>query len=99
MERMAVDCEMQFQGGTFSISNLGMFPVDKFSAIINPPQACIMAVGRGRQVVMLRGGVPVTTNVMTVTLSADMRVYAGDVGAKLLAAFKANMEAPAKMMM
>jgi len=89
----------EFQGGTFSISNLGMFPVDKFNAIINPPQACIMAVGRGRKVVVLKDGKPATIQVMTVTLSADQRVYNGDVGAKMLEAFKANIESPAKMMM
>jgi len=89
----------EFQGGTFSISNLGMFPVDQFCAIINPPQAAIMAVGRGVKKVVLRNGKPATTQAMTVTISADHRVYQGGVGAKFLAAFKGYMESPSKMML
>lgn len=89
----------EFQGGTFSVSNLGMFPVDSFCAIINPPQAAIMAVGRGVKKVVMKNGKPATTQTMVVTISADHRVYQGGVGAKFLNAFKANMEAPAKMMM
>jgi len=89
----------QFQGGTFSISNLGMFPVDNFCAIINPPQAAIMAVGRGVKKVTLLNGQPSTTMSMVVTVSADNRVFVGDVGAKFLNSFKANMENPAGLMM
>lgn len=90
----------EFQGGTFSISNLGMFPVDHFCAIINPPQAAIMAVGRGVKKVALKNGKPYTTQTMIVTISADHRVWHnGDIGAKFLKEFKASMEAPAKMML
>jgi len=90
----------EFQGGSFSISNLGMFPVDKFCAIINPPQACIMAVGRGvPKVVMGTGGKLATVISITVTISADHRVFNGDVGAKFLNAFRENIEKPGKMML
>jgi pyruvate dehydrogenase E2 component (dihydrolipoamide acetyltransferase) len=92
-------CAFQFQGGTFSISNLGMFPVDHFCAIINPPQAAIMAVGRGVAKVKLVHGEPTTSMSMVVTVSADSRVYVGDVGAKFLNSFKAAMENPAAMLM
>ncbi|KOM35640.1 hypothetical protein LR48_Vigan02g179000 [Vigna angularis] len=75
----------EFQGGTFSISNLGMFPVDKFCAIINPPQACILAVGRGNKVVepvLGDDGVekPSVATKLNLTLSADHRVFDGKVG-------------------
>lgn len=100
----------EFMGGSFSISNLGMFPVDQFCAIINPPQACIMAVGRGVKKVVLKNGKPTTKLVMTVTLSADTRVFLdgggveeddeiAGVGAKFLAAFTKNIESPTKLMM
>ncbi|KAL5139324.1 Dihydrolipoyllysine-residue acetyltransferase component 1 of pyruvate dehydrogenase complex, mitochondrial [Glycine soja] len=76
----------EFQGGTFSISNLGMFPVDKFCAIINPPQACILAVGRGNKVVEPVIGTdgiekPSIATKLSLTLSADHRVFDGKVGA------------------
>ncbi|MCD7468915.1 Pyruvate dehydrogenase complex component E2 1, partial [Datura stramonium] len=75
----------EFQGGTFSISNLGMFPVDRFCAIINPPQAGIIAVGRGNKVVEPVVGAdgiekPAVVNKMSLTLSADHRVFDGKVG-------------------
>ncbi|KAK9190198.1 hypothetical protein WN943_018800 [Citrus x changshan-huyou] len=75
----------EFQGGTFSISNLGMFPVDQFCAIINPPQAGILAVGRGNQVVEPVIGsdgneTPAVVTKMNLTLSADHRVFEGKVG-------------------
>ncbi|KAH9768761.1 Dihydrolipoyllysine-residue acetyltransferase component 1 of pyruvate dehydrogenase complex [Citrus sinensis] len=79
----------EFQGGTFSISNLGMFPVDQFCAIINPPQAGILAVGRGNQVVEPVIGsdgneTPAVVTKMNLTLSADHRVFEGKVGGTLL---------------
>lgn len=85
----------QFQGGTFSISNLGMFPVDRFCAIINPPQACILAVGRGNKVVEPVIGTdgieePAIVTKMSLTLSADHRVFDGRVGGKFLSALAAN---------
>lgn len=85
----------QFQGGTFSISNLGMFPVDSFCAIINPPQACILAVGRGNTVVEPVIGTdgiekPAVLTKMTLTLSADHRVFDGRVGGKFISALAMN---------
>lgn len=85
----------EFQGGTFSISNLGMFPVDRFCAIINPPQAGILAVGRGNQVVepvLGTDGIekPGIVTKMNVTLSADHRVFDGKVGGAFFASLGAN---------
>lgn len=85
----------EFQGGTFSISNLGMFPVDHFCAIINPPQAGILAIGRGNQVVapvLGADGVEKAAIVtkMSLTLSADHRVFEGRVGGAFLAALRSN---------
>ncbi|CAL0321240.1 unnamed protein product [Lupinus luteus] len=85
----------EFQGGTFSISNLGMFPVDKFCAIINPPQACILAVGRGNKVVepvIGSDGIekPSVVNKMNLTLSADHRVFDGKVGGTFISALQSN---------
>lgn len=85
----------EFQGGTFSISNLGMFPVDNFCAIINPPQAGILAVGRGNQVVEPVIGTdgiekPGVVTKMNLTLSADHRVFDGKVGGAFLAALRSN---------
>lgn len=85
----------EFQGGTFSISNLGMFPVDRFCAIINPPQAGILAVGRGNQVVepvIGDDGIekPAAVTKMNLTLSADHRVFDGKVGGAFVAALRSN---------
>lgn len=88
----------EFMGGSFSISNLGMYGLSAFSAIINPPQAAIMAVGGTQQrVVMGPGGQPGSESFMTVTLSADQRVVDGEVASRLLGAFKGYMENPLKM--
>jgi pyruvate dehydrogenase E2 component (dihydrolipoamide acetyltransferase) len=85
----------EYQGGAASISNLGMYGVREFSAIINPPQSTILAVGAGqrRPVEAPNGGIAFAT-LMTVTLSCDHRVVDGALGAQLLAAFKAVMENP-----
>ncbi|XP_024041354.1 dihydrolipoyllysine-residue acetyltransferase component 1 of pyruvate dehydrogenase complex, mitochondrial isoform X2 [Citrus clementina] len=85
----------EFQGGTFSISNLGMFPVDQFCAIINPPQAGILAVGRGNQVVEPVIGsdgneTPAVVTKMNLTLSADHRVFEGKVGGAFFSALCSN---------
>ncbi|KAI5084672.1 hypothetical protein GOP47_0000841 [Adiantum capillus-veneris] len=81
----------EFQGGSFSISNLGMFEVDQFCAIINPPQACILAVGRGEPSVLWQEdphdptqGKPIAVTKMTLTLSADHRVVDIDIGGRFL---------------
>ena len=85
----------EYQGGSTSVSNLGMYGVREFSAIINPPQSTMLAVGAGqrRPVEGPDGGLRFAT-LMTVTLSCDHRVVDGALGAQLLAAFKAAIENP-----
>lgn len=88
----------EFQGGTFSISNLGMFGIKEFSAIINPPQACILAVGAGvEQPVVSNGKIEIAT-VMSCTLSVDHRAVDGAVGAEYLQIFKQYIENPVSML-
>tara|TARA_R110002050_G_scaffold118195_4_gene235517 strand:+ start:43824 stop:45077 length:1254 start_codon:yes stop_codon:yes gene_type:complete len=84
----------EFQGGSFSISNLGMFGIKQFNAIINPPQACIMAVGSGEKRPVIVDGQVTSRTVVTITLSSDHRVVDGKVGADFLMAFKKYMENP-----
>ncbi len=88
----------EYQGGSTSVSNLGMFGTKSFSAIINPPQATILAAGTGEQRVIVKDGVPAVATVMSVTLSCDHRAVDGVLGAKLLAAFKSLIEHPAGML-
>lgn len=86
----------EYQGGGFSVSNLGMYGIKSFSAIINPPQSCILAVGAGeKKLTLLRDGVVTETNVMTVTLSVDHRSVDGVLGAEYLQIFKNYIENPA----
>ena len=89
----------EFQGGTFSLSNLGMFGVKSFSAIINPPQACILAVGAGEERPVVRNGKLEIANVMTATLSVDHRVVDGAVGAEWLGAFKRLLQQPLELIL
>jgi len=90
----------EFQGGTFTISNLGMFGINQFTAIINPPQACILAVGgTEKKVVAGPGGEPVVVNMMRVTMSCDHRVVDGAVGAQWLQHFKKFVENPQSMLL
>lgn len=89
----------EFQGGTFSISNLGMFGVREFTAIINPPQAAILAVGAGEQRPVVKAGALAVATVMTCTLSVDHRVADGATGAEWMAAFKAIIEDPLSLML
>lgn len=84
----------EFQGGSFSISNLGMYGIDSFSAIINPPQAAIMAVGGARKIVRMSSSLPETATVINVTLSADSRVYDHQITSDFLASFSRNMANP-----
>ncbi|PZR31333.1 pyruvate dehydrogenase complex dihydrolipoamide acetyltransferase [Caulobacter segnis] len=84
----------EFQGGTFSISNLGMFGIKSFSSIINEPQGAIMSVGAGEQRPVVKNGELKVATVMTVTLTCDHRVVDGAVGAKFLSAFKPLIEEP-----
>jgi pyruvate dehydrogenase E2 component (dihydrolipoamide acetyltransferase) len=87
----------EFQGGGFSISNLGMFGVKTFQAIINPPQACILAVGAGEEVLKMRDGQIKPVQVMNATLSVDHRAVDGALGAEFLQVFKRYMEQPILM--
>lgn len=87
-----------WEGNTFSISNLGMFGVDEFTAIINPPDACIMAIGQSKETVLVDNGEMKIGQVMKVTLSCDHRVVDGATGAKFLQTFRALMEEPVKML-
>ena len=89
----------EFQGGTFSISNLGMFGIKEFAAVINPPQGCILAVGAGEQRPVVSDGALAVATVMSCTLSIDHRVVDGTVGAELLAAFKRLIEDPLTMLL
>ncbi len=89
----------EFQGGTFSLSNLGMFGIKQFEAVINPPQGCILAVGAGEQRPVVKDGALAVATVMTCSLSVDHRVVDGAVGAAFLAAFKKLIEDPVTMLL
>ena len=88
----------EYQGGTTSISNLGMFGIKSFDAVINPPHATILAVGAGDQRAIVVGGKVEVATVMSCTLSCDHRVVDGALGANLLNAFKAYIEDPVRML-
>ncbi len=88
-----------WEGNTFTISNLGMFGIEEFTAIINPPDSCIMAVGGIQQVPVVKNDKIVSGNIMKVTLSCDHRVVDGVLGAEFLNTFKDYMENPVKMLM
>ena len=87
-----------YQGGTFTISNLGMFGVREFAAVINPPQGAILAVGAGEQRPVVKDGALGIATVMSVTLSADHRVVDGALGAQWLQVFKQTIENPVLML-
>lgn len=87
-----------WEGNTFTISNLGMYDIDQFTAIINPPDACILAVGSIQQKPVVKNGAVVPGNVMKVTLSCDHRVVDGVAGAEFLKTLKANLENPVMML-
>lgn len=87
-----------WEGNTFTVSNLGMFGIDEFTAIINPPDACILAVGGIRQTPVVKNGQIVPGNLMKVTLSCDHRVVDGATGAAFLQTFKNLMENPVLML-
>jgi pyruvate dehydrogenase E2 component (dihydrolipoamide acetyltransferase) len=89
----------EYQGGGFSISNLGMFGIKEFSAIINPPQSAILAVGAGQQRPFVRDGELTVATVMSCTMSCDHRVVDGALGAQWLAAFKSYIEDPLGMLL
>ena len=88
----------EFQGGGFTISNLGMFGIDSFAAIINPPQAMILAVGKGEERAVVRKGQVVVRNMMSCTLAVDHRAVDGAMGALWLQTLRAYVEQPASML-
>jgi len=89
----------EFEGGSFAISNLGMFGIRDFTAVINPPHAAILAIGAGEQRVIVRDGKIESATLMTVTMSCDHRVIDGATGARFLQAFKGFVEEPASMLL
>ncbi|KAB0266314.1 pyruvate dehydrogenase complex dihydrolipoamide acetyltransferase [Microvirga brassicacearum] len=88
----------EYTGGSTAVSNLGMFGIKDFLAVINPPQGTILAVGAGEQRVVVKNNAPAIVQAMTVTLSCDHRVVDGALGAELLAAFKVLIENPMGML-
>ena len=88
----------EYQGGTTAVSNLGMFGIKDFAAVINPPHATILAVGVGEERAVVKNGAVVVANVMSVTLSTDHRAVDGALGAELLAAFRRYIENPLAML-
>jgi pyruvate dehydrogenase E2 component (dihydrolipoamide acetyltransferase) len=88
-----------WEGNTFTISNLGMFGIESFTAIVNPPDSCILAVGGIKEVPVVKNGAIVPGNVMKVTLSCDHRVVDGASGAAFLQSFKECMENPVSMLL
>jgi len=89
----------EYQGGSFTVSNLGMFGIKQFEAIINTPQAGILAVGAGTRQPVVKGGALAIATVMSMTLSCDHRVLDGTSGAKLLTAIKRLLEYPPQMLL
>jgi pyruvate dehydrogenase E2 component (dihydrolipoamide acetyltransferase) len=88
----------EYQGGTSAVSNLGMFGVKSFSAIVNPPHASILAVGAGEKRVVVKNNAPAVATIMTCTLSTDHRAVDGALGAELMAAFRTLIENPMGML-
>jgi len=88
----------EYQGGGFSVSNLGMYGISHFTSIINPPQAAILAVGAGEQKVVAREGEMAIATVMTCTMTCDHRVIDGALGSQWLEAFKRFIELPMSML-
>ncbi len=89
----------EFSGNTFTISNLGMMDIDEFTAIINPPDSCIMAVGRIKEVVVKKGEGFAVSNIMKITMSCDHRSVDGATGAAFLQTFKKYLENPVAMLL
>ncbi|WP_323756996.1 pyruvate dehydrogenase complex dihydrolipoamide acetyltransferase [Roseivirga sp.] len=88
----------EWEGNTFTISNLGMFGIEEFTAIINPPDACIMAVGGIKQTAIVKDGQLTIGNIMKVTMSCDHRVVDGAVGSAFLQTFKSLLEDPVRLL-
>ena len=88
----------EYQGGTSAVSNLGMYGIKHFQAVINPPQSTILAIGAGEKRVVVKDGAPAVATVMSVTISCDHRVIDGALGAELVSAFKTLIEHPMAML-
>ena len=88
----------EFQGGTFSVSNLGMFGIRSFASIINEPQGAILSVGAGEKRAVVHGDTLAVATVMSVTLTCDHRVVDGAIGTRWMQAFKAFVEDPVTML-
>lgn len=88
----------EMQGNTFTISNLGMFDIDEFTAIINSPESCILAVGKIKQTPVVKDGAVKISSILKVTLSCDHRVVDGAMGARFLQTFKQLLESPVRML-
>ncbi|HXS06836.1 MAG TPA: pyruvate dehydrogenase complex dihydrolipoamide acetyltransferase [Rhizomicrobium sp.] len=89
----------EYEGGSFSVSNMGMFGIKNFTSIINPPQSCIVAVGAGEERAVVRNGKLEIATVMTITMSCDHRVVDGATGARFLQTLKRFIEEPASMLL
>ncbi|NND48702.1 MAG: pyruvate dehydrogenase complex dihydrolipoamide acetyltransferase, partial [Rhizobiales bacterium] len=89
----------EYQGGTFSVSNLGMFGITSFASVVNQPQGAIMSVGAGVQKPIVRDGAVAIATIMSVTLTCDHRCVDGAIGAQFLQAFKGFIEDPVRMML
>jgi pyruvate dehydrogenase E2 component (dihydrolipoamide acetyltransferase) len=87
----------EYQGGSTAVSNLGMYGIKDFAAVINPPHATILAVGAGEERAVVRNGQIVPAHIMTVTLSTDHRAVDGALGAELMKVFKSLIENPVMM--
>lgn len=88
----------EYTGGTFSLSNLGMFGISRFGSIINPPHAAILSVGAAEERMIVRDGAPAVANMMSVVLTCDHRAVDGATGARWLQAFRELVEAPAPLL-
>jgi pyruvate dehydrogenase E2 component (dihydrolipoamide acetyltransferase) len=88
----------EYLGGTTSVSNLGMYGIKDFTAVINPPQSTILAVGTGEERAVVRDGKIIAAYIMSVTISCDHRAVDGALGALLIGAFKALIESPVMML-
>ncbi|MEX1146838.1 MAG: 2-oxo acid dehydrogenase subunit E2, partial [Sphingomonadales bacterium] len=89
----------EYQGGTVSLSNLGMFGIKQFDAVINPPQASILAVGAAEERAVIENGKVAARTLMTATLSCDHRAIDGAIGAKFLTTFRELVENPLRMLL
>jgi pyruvate dehydrogenase E2 component (dihydrolipoamide acetyltransferase) len=88
----------EYTGGTTAVSNLGMYGIKQFTAVINPPHATILAVGAGEARALVKNGAVSVATQMTVTLSCDHRAVDGALGAELISAFKSLIEQPVMML-